>query len=135
MRWLAAGLILAALIVLGLGPAFAEPKPQGPMQICTAQWLALRDSGHDAGDLHGQTYPSFIRLCIQGKTADWTPSAAKSVRIDKASVAGRPAKMTSQGNRMKQCGARWRAMKAAGATGGQTWRSFSSQCLRKSYKF
>ncbi len=125
--------LAAVLLVLAAAsPAFAAPKPQGPMQTCTAQWLVMRE----AGDLHGENYKSFIRLCLQGKTADWTPAARKTVARKKAPAKARPLKAkasgggTSSGGRMKICGAKWQALKAANATNGQTWRSFSSQCLR-----
>ena len=33
--------------------------------------------------------------------------------------------------RMKECGADWQEMKAAGKTKGMTWRQFSGDCLKK----
>lgn len=123
--------LLAALMMLAAAPAFAAVKPQGPMQTCTAQWLDMRK----AGDLHGQNYKSFIRLCLQGKTSDWTPAASKAAARKITPAKARPLKarapkQTSGSNRMKMCGAKWQAMKAANTTNGQTWRQFSSQCLR-----
>lgn len=124
--------LAAVLLVLAAAtPVWAASKPQGPMQACTAQWLVMRE----AGDLHGQNYKSFIQLCLQGKTADWTPAARKAVARQKAPAKARPLKAkgsggsTSSGGRMKACGAKWQTMKAAGTTNGQTWRSFSKQCL------
>jgi hypothetical protein len=121
--WRAAVLLALAAAT----PAYADPKPQGPMQTCTAQWLVLRDSG----DLHGQVYSSFIRLCLDGKTADWTAPAGRSSKSERTSIRTRSLKTGSKrGNNMKICGAKWQAMKAANATNGQTWRQFSTQCLR-----
>ena len=33
--------------------------------------------------------------------------------------------------RMKTCGAEWRALKAAGNTANRTWREFSSTCMKQ----
>ncbi|ALA19257.1 MULTISPECIES: hypothetical protein [unclassified Chelatococcus] len=33
--------------------------------------------------------------------------------------------------RMKTCGAEWRALKTAGNTGSRTWREFSSTCMKQ----
>jgi hypothetical protein len=33
--------------------------------------------------------------------------------------------------RMRQCGAEWRAMRAAGRTEGRLWRDFRRDCLRR----
>jgi hypothetical protein len=120
--------LAAALLVLAAASsAHAAAKPQGPMQTCTAQWLAMRN----AGDLHGQNYKSFIRLCLQSKASDWAPVTSKADTGKKAPAKPRALKAkASGGNRMKLCGAKWQGMKAANATNGQTWRQFSSQCLR-----
>lgn len=33
--------------------------------------------------------------------------------------------------RMKSCGAEWRALKEAGKAAGRTWREFSSTCMKQ----
>lgn len=147
MRLAAVLVALTVAMPLAAGPVLAAPKPQGPMQTCTAQWMAMRQ----AGDLRGQNYKSFIRLCLQGKTTDWTPAGAKTARktapAEARAFKSKPLKAKalkakssekksstgggiSSGGRMKACGAKWQAMKAANATNGQTWRQFSRQCLK-----
>ncbi|WP_443750037.1 hypothetical protein [Asticcacaulis solisilvae] len=95
-----------ALAVMTFGTAVAGERPQGRMQTCTAQW---RESGADRSG-----YKAFIRQCLNA-----TPAA-------------RPVAKTSAhpGNRMKICGAKWRQAKASNATHGQTWRQFSTACLK-----
>lgn len=95
-----------ALAVVTFNTAQASERPQGRMQTCTAQW---RDSGADRAG-----YKTFIRQCL--KAAPAPEHAAKPG--------------SHGGNRMKICGAKWREAKASNATHGQTWRQFSSACLK-----
>jgi len=101
--------IVAAVIALAIvtfGTAQAGERPQGRMQVCTAQW---RETGADRS-----TYKTFIRQCLS------------------AGPAAEPAKKpgTHSGNRMKVCGAKWREAKTSNTTHGQTWRQFSRACLK-----
>ena len=95
-----------ALAVVTFSTAQASERPQGRMQTCTAKW---RDSGVDRAG-----YKAFIRQCL--KTA---PAAGAAVKPG-----------AHGGNRMKICGAKWREAKASNTTHGQTWRQFSSACLK-----
>jgi len=97
---------VVALAIATFGTALASERPQGRMQTCTAQW---RESGADRAG-----YKAFIRQCLKTASAPSGISAAKS-----------PA-----GSRMKTCGAKWRQAKASNATRGQSWRQFSSACLK-----
>ncbi len=99
---------VVALAVLTFGTAMAGERPQGRMQVCTAQW---RESGADRAG-----YKAFIRQCLN--------AAPVAAQVEKPEAQG--------GNRMKLCGAKWRQAKASNATHGQTWRQFSSACLKAS---
>ena len=125
--------IVVAVVVLAVvtfRPASAATHPQGRMQLCTAQWLE-----RNAPDRSG--YKPFIRQCLTGATgvtvSAKTGRAVASTETDKKSGA----KKTRNGksgpkkpNRMSLCAAQWRQEKASGTTNGQTYRQFSSQCLR-----
>ena len=90
----------------------------GPMQACTAQWQA---QGLSRGE-----YRPFLLKCLNGQAVAAVTLKAAS-KFESTKKAGRT---SSQGNRMKMCGARWQTMKATGATNGLKWQQFSSQCLR-----
>lgn len=141
MRWLMAIVVFvtavtAAIIVLAVmtfAPGLAHAadavrdRPQGRMQACTAQWLDIRAEGQ------APVYKTFIRECLAGKTAAPTVQAKagrKKTGTGKGPSAVKLSAKVKKPNRMRLCAAQWRDMKAAGATGGQTYRQFSSQCLK-----
>jgi hypothetical protein len=105
-------LVLAGLLIMAF-PAAAEDRPNGRMQACTQQWLEKRDAGET------QAYKPFLKQCLTQ-----TPAVAKT-KVGARQKAGK-----SGPNRMKVCGARWRTLKAAGRTGGQSYRDFSRHCLK-----
>jgi hypothetical protein len=105
------GLLLAT-------PAAAEDKPNGRMQTCTQAW-------QDAG--RTQPYKVYLRQCLSKPV---TVAATKTTKTRKAKAKATAAGKAARPNRMKVCGAQWQKLKAEGATGGQTWREFSRQCLK-----
>ncbi len=114
--------LLLVLAALGFSPAHAGVSR---MQACTAQW---RQQGLSKAD-----YRPFLVRCLKGETAVVKISTApKAMRIKPvkakrtAHAADRP-----QADRMKQCGAQWRQMKALGTTGGLSYRQFAAKCLKK----
>ncbi len=126
---LAAAIIVLAVMTFAPGLAKAAGKPQGRMQACTAQWLDLKAEGHPP------VYKTFIRECLAGKTAVASGGPVAKVHKARTSAVKRapPVKLSARikkPNRMSLCAAQWREKKAAGATDGQTYRQFSSQCLK-----
>ena len=137
---LAAAIIVLAVVTFAPGLARAADKPQGRMQACTAQWLDVKADGH------APVYKTFIRDCLAGKAAEETgatqrrskPALAQAHRAKAAPVklsakVKKPTRSSSGSkgpNRMSQCAAQWRERKATGTTGGQSYRQFSSQCLK-----
>lgn len=57
-------------------------------------------------------------------------SADKSTAKSTEKPAPTPAQLAAR-ERMKTCGTEWRALKASGKAGNQTWREFSSTCLKQ----
>ncbi len=118
---------MAGFAALGMAPA-RPAASGGRMQACTAQWKAQ--------GLSRAEYRPFLVKCLKGGAS--TAPAPVKVAVVRTTEAPRPPKIKSarhgngvQANRMKTCGAQWRQMKAAGTTGGQTWRQFVSGCLKK----
>lgn len=110
-------LLLTGLLLLA-APAVAEDRPNGRMQACTLQW-------QEAG--RAPAYKAFLKQCLS-KPVTVTVAAKKTASARKAKATA--ARKTPSPNRMKVCGAQWQKLKADGATGGQTWRDFSRQCLK-----
>lgn len=111
--------MFAGLLILAF-PAVAADKPNGRMQVCTQAW-------QEAG--RTEAYKVFLTRCLSQPVQKVAVSTrAKSGRAPtlKAKTAAR----RKAPNRMKICGAQWQKLKAEGATGGQTWRAFSKQCLK-----
>ena len=118
--WLPFAVIGGALAIT---PAHAADSR---MQACTAQWQQL--------GLSRAEYRPFLVKCLKGETRAAKTTVSPQLLMakprpmqPKATRAGKH----PQANRMKQCGAQWRQAKAAGTTGGQTWRQFASSCLKK----
>jgi hypothetical protein len=116
-RWVFAGLLILA------SPAVAADKPNGRMQACTQAW-------QEAG--RTEVYKVFLTRCLSQpavkKVAVSIRAKPGRAETPKAKTATR--KKSIGPNRMKICGAQWQKLKAEGATGGQTWRAFSKQCLK-----
>ncbi len=117
--------IVVAVVVLAImtfRPAAAASRPQGRMQLCTAQWLDRHEPDRSG-------YKPFMHQCLTGATgvAVINKTAASKATDKKA---GAKKSGPKKPNRMSVCAAQWRQEKASGTTGGQTYRQFSSQCLR-----
>jgi len=64
------------------------------------------------------------------------PSPAGAVEAKETATAKNEKRPPTPGQlaareRMKTCGAEWRALKTAGNTGSRTWREFSSTCMKQ----
>jgi hypothetical protein len=136
ISWLTAATIAFGLLVAGPTAANA----QSVMRECATEWKQAQT----AGTTGSQSWPQFLAQCRtrQGSAAapststaapapapqsgslfPWSqPSAPSSAA---ASNAGAPSAGQSV---MKLCASQWKDAKAAGATGGQTWPQFLSQC-------
>src|ERR1700735_5509645 len=133
VSWLTAAAIAFGFSIAGLNTANAESV----MRACAGEWK----QDQAGGTTGGQAWPQFLAQCRtrQGAAASpttapapapqsgslfpWSqPSAPSSAT---ASNAGAPSASQSV---MKVCASQWTDAKAAGATGGQTWPQFLSQC-------
>ncbi|MCP8940900.1 hypothetical protein NK718_20425 [Alsobacter sp. SYSU M60028] len=80
----------------------------------------------------GVASPAFAQTATTpAKPAATAPAKPAAAAPSTSTKAPTPAQ-TAQRNKMKACGSKWQAMKKAGKTQGQTWREFSSDCLKKS---
>jgi hypothetical protein len=128
--WLTAATIAFGLLVAAPTSAGAESV----MRACATEWKQAQT----AGTTGGQSWPQFLEQCRtregaaaaapapapqSGSLFPWsrpsTPSSAAASNAG-ASPAGQSV--------MKVCASQWKAAKAAGTTGGQTWPQFLSQC-------
>ena len=116
---------VVVLAVMTFRPAAAATRPQGRMQLCTAQWLDRHEPDRSG-------YKPFMRECLTGATG--VTVSAKTGKAVASRATGKTSAAKKSGpkkpNRMSVCAAQWRQEKASGKTGGQTYRQFSSQCLR-----
>jgi hypothetical protein len=69
----------------------------------------------------------------KAKAAPATKPSATKPSATEAIAEKRPPSQAQLASRahMKECGADWQEMKAAGTTKGKTWRQFSGECLKK----
>src|SRR5580704_7840363 len=136
VSWLTAAAIIFGFSIAGVNAANA----QSVMRTCATEWK----QAEAAGTSQGQSWPQFLAQCRtrqgaapapssstvapapapqSGSLFPWSqPSAPSSAA---ASNAGAPSAGQSV---MKLCAGQWKDAKAAGATGGQTWPQFLSQC-------
>lgn len=114
--------MFAGLLIFA-SPAVASDKPNGRMQVCTQAW-------QEAG--RTEAYKVFLTRCLSQPAAQKAAvsTRAKSGRAPTLKAKTATRKKSAAPNRMKTCGAQWQKLKAEGATGGQTWRAFSKQCLK-----
>ncbi|HVZ30046.1 MAG TPA: hypothetical protein VG839_06600 [Asticcacaulis sp.] len=126
MRTVMAIIVSGALAAAALtGPALADSK----MQQCAAQWQQLKA----ANKTNGQSYKDFSAQCMKGSTPVATtpkPTPAASVAKPASTTASAGKGNSAQNNKMKQCAAQWDQMKAQNKTGGQTYKQWSSKCLK-----
>ena len=128
-------LALATAILLG---AAATANAQSVMKQCGEQWRAAKA----AGPTNGETWPQFLAQCraqLRPGTTTAAPTPAPAPpqtgpcspwQQPAAPPAPAPSTAT-RGNTqsvMKECGAQWQAVKAAGTTNGQTWPQFLKEC-------
>jgi hypothetical protein len=65
----------------------------------------------------------------------FAPSPLLAEAATKAKTKKAPsAKQIAARQRMKECGAEWRALKKAKKTEGKTWRAFAKECLKSKKK-
>jgi hypothetical protein len=126
--------VLAAAILLGTA---ATTRAESVMKQCGQQWQAAKSSG----TTNGATWPQFLAQCRAqlgsgAAAANPTPASTQPQTGSlfpwqtPAAPAPAPTTSTAAGNQsvMKQCGAQWQAVKAAGTTGGATWPQFLKAC-------
>ena len=128
-------LALATAILLG---AAATANAQSVMKQCGEQWRAAKA----AGTTNGETWPQFLAQC-RARLSSGTTTAAPTPAPAPPQTGSlfpwqRPAappapapSTTTRGNAqsvMKECGAQWHAVTAAGTTNGQTWPQFLKEC-------
>ncbi|ESQ84958.1 hypothetical protein AEAC466_07835 [Asticcacaulis sp. AC466] len=98
------------------------------MTQCAAQWQ--KDKA--ANKTNGQDYKTYSAACMKGAIPAAKPAMAAA---KPAAVVAKPAAVVKASNtkpqdRMKECGAKWNQMKAAGKPGNQTYKQFSTTCLK-----
>ena len=129
-------MIFAAIVVTGMAaasPALAD----NVMQVCGAKYQAAKTAKTLPA---GQTWNQYLAQCrgTLPKTAAAAPVAPAAKPIGTAAAAPvAPAKtaraqspaMAAVHDRQRQCGAQWKADKAAGKIpAGQTWPKYWSAC-------
>lgn len=128
-------MVLAAAMLGGIGlasPAFAADNV---MQACGAKYQAAKAAKTLPA---GQTWMQYLAACraSMAKPAAAAPAPAPAARPARA-VAAKPAGTPGQPSaaqkamydRERQCGAKWRADKAAGKVpASQTWPQYWSAC-------
>ncbi len=149
MRQTYFGLALLAAVLLSFGPLRADAATSPKMKACAEEWKADKAAGKVAA---GMTWSQFSHECAaRGDTAG-APAAAPAAATGGAVTAAPPAatatepaagapvappsgaKQPSAGQaamhaRQKQCGAEWRAAKAAGKIqAGMTWPTYWHDC-------
>ena len=149
MKSVALGCVIAAAV------AFAMPAQAATMSECAAQWKAMKA----AKQTEGKTYKEFSKACMGGadtaKTDTSKPDTSrnsdlakeagaddvgpgkkatkKSKKADTADETAKEAKKTKSMSptavRQRECGAEWKADKAAGKVEkGMTWPKYWSAC-------
>ena len=153
------GVVLGCAFTAMVGMvSFNAPAQAATMSECAAQWKTMKA----AKQTEGKTYREFSRTCMgkpdaaksdaakpdAGKGGDLAKDAGaddvspdsgkkatakKSKKADKADDAGKTAKPVSPAAaRQKECGAEWKADKAAGkVAAGTTWPKYWSACSKR----
>ena len=137
--------ISAALTIGGAAtsPAFAADNV---MKVCGAKYQAAKTAKTLPA---GQTWNQFLAQCRgtvakpaatpATKPAAPAAAAAAAPKPAKVAPAAKPARTPGQATaaqqamyaRERQCGAQWKADKAAGRTGSQTWPQYWSACNKR----
>ncbi|MBV1703815.1 MAG: hypothetical protein KGI57_05290 [Hyphomicrobiales bacterium] len=121
----------AAAACLGFAATLAaSPASAATAKQCNAQYKAAKAGG----TLNGMKKKAFMAQC-EGKTAAApapTPAAAAAAAPKPAAggaMAGKPAAHVGN-SRVKACGVKWKAAKAAGQTNGMKWPQYEHQCVQ-----
>lgn len=136
VSWLTAASIVFGLSIAGVKAANA----QSVMRTCATEWK----QAEAAGTTQGQSWPQFLAQCRtrQGSAAAPSSSAAAPAPAPQSgslfpwsqppapsSAAASNVGASSTGRSvMRLCASQWKEAKAAGATAGQAWPQFLSQC-------
>lgn len=120
------GVFLAGVASLSLASPAAAAN--NVMKECGAKYQAAKAAKTLPA---GQTWNQFLAQCRASMTATAAtpaPAAAKANPASHLPGAQSPA-MIAMHNRQRQCGAQWKADKAAGKIpAGQTWPQYWSKC-------
>jgi hypothetical protein len=139
MKAMIGALALAGAAVLAsASPAAAQAPAQGNvMKECAAKYQAAK-----AGKTlpAGQSWMQYLAACRGTASAtsatkatsvhSVTTSTTTKTNVPVANRAPTPSQVAER-SRQKQCGAQWKADKAAGKTGAQTWPQYWSACSKR----
>ncbi|MDV6332362.1 hypothetical protein [Asticcacaulis sp. 201] len=118
-------LVATPAAIISQANAAATPA-NTKMTQCAAQWQ--KDKA--ANKTNGQDYKAYSAACLKGATPAPAPVAKPAMAAAKPAATVVKASNTKPQDRMKECGAKWSQMKAAGKTGNQTYKQFSATCLK-----
>ena len=117
-----AALLTAAMALAGAGPAAAQGNA---MKECAVKYQAAKAARTLPA---GQTWMQYLAAC-RGTVAATTTSTP-GVQTAATTRTPTPAQLAER-SRQKQCGVQWKADKAAGKTGSQTWPQYWSACSKR----
>ena len=126
---------LVGLTALAASPATAQaPAPGNVMKECAARYQAAKAASTLPA---GQTWMQYLAAC-RGTASATRTTAVHTVQTStmtrtNAPVAARAptGAQLAERSRQKQCGAQWKADKAAGKTASQTWPQYWSACSKR----
>ena len=145
---------VAIVCAFAAAVVFVMPAQAATMSECAAQWKALKA----AKKTEGKTYKEFSKACMGGDSAKADTKADPATKSDLAKDAGagdvgkkatakktkaetpdepKEAKKAAKpksaaASRQKECGAEWKADKAAGKVEkGMTWPKYWSACSKR----
>ena len=126
-------LVIGAGALAGMMLASPAAAQGNAMKECAAKYQAAKAAGTLPA---GQTWMQFLAGC-RGTVSTKT-TAVHSVQTSTATKTNAPvaARTPTQAqlaerSRQKQCGAQWKADKAAGKTASQTWPQYWSACSKR----
>ena len=133
-------MIGAAALALALGAAGASPAAAqaNAMKECGARYQAAKAAKTLPA---GQTWIQYLAGCratvapaaasATRTTAVHSVATATTTRTNAPASGQRTPGQVAEASRQKQCGAQWKADKAAGKTGSQTWPQYWSACSKR----
>jgi hypothetical protein len=120
--------VVVAALALALSSLAAAPAlAQNRMKACAAEWKTLKASNQTGG----KSYSDFRKECLaKSAAATGSEDATKTDKPKKAkSSSGGRAAATA---RQRECGAEWKADKAAGKIAdGMKWPQYWSECNKR----